>query len=436
MVICLMLVQQSFAQGVPWMLEGVVSVNNSKLIINCKPYVDNQLLSNGDYIGVFDSIGRCYGLQVWQDSGLNKIALNGSNGTDSGLLYGSKYSIKVWLRNEDCIVDKISQVLSTDSLIYRNDSLPEITNLYFEKYSINYPKQDFCINASNKITPVFNYKPTDWTFTASNFIAIDSATGIIDPLRSQPGIYNIQVNANNKCMVSNNLDVTLRDYPRPHLPDTVICNDSITIDSPAGYSNVVWSNGTNASSINVGGATNVSYTVTNEFGCSNSDTIRINKITLKRVDYSTINADCDKKGRLSVTNQELDYGLPPYTYSLKNIVDNSVVSDMENVPEGVYNVNVINSNGCELKYNANIVLEKDCLNDIPVFTPNADGLDDTFFISLEGKIKIFDRSGKLKRQLDGPAYFDGNDDGGTPLPMGTYLLVTGNGKTVTLTIVK
>jgi hypothetical protein len=110
--------------------------------------------------------------------------------------------------------------------------------------------------------------------------------------------------------------------------------------------------------------------------------------------------------------------------------------ELGDVPEGVYTLEVVNANGCILRHPQKIIVEKDCLNDIPVFTPNDDGQDDRYFINLEGNIKIFDRNGALKRRLTAPCYFDGRDESGSPLPMGIYMVVSDKGENVELTIIR
>jgi hypothetical protein len=438
-IICFILAYSTYAQNVPWARPNITS-STSKLIINCIPTVNSVALDPNDYIGVFDSIDNCFGLAQWKDTTDYSIAVYGSNDATSttGFRNGAKMKFKVWLYKEDCIVENIAQVSSDAELVYETTTTNRVTTLNFEKTSVHYPKSEYCLN-TDAVSPVINYRPQQLSFLplSNTGLYIDSKTGIVDPRKCTPGTYTISIDAQKNCVTNKNVTLTLRDYPRlQQIPDTFICGEHLSIKGPEGFSSLEWSTGQTASDIEITEPATISYKVTNAYGCANADTFSVKKTALNRIDYSTITADCEKKGRLNITGTDISNGRQPYTYKLTNLIDNSIVSDIENVPEGLYRITVINSNGCELSYNAKVILEKDCLNDKPVFTPNADGMDDRYFINLEGKIKIYDRNGKLKRTLQGPVYFDGNDENAHPLPMGTYLVVADNGKTVTLTIVK
>ena len=434
-IISFTFVFSTFAQNVPWTAPTITS-STSKLIINCIPTVNGQVLGTNDYIGVFDSTDNCYGLGQWRDTTDFSIAVYGRDvNSTTGFRSGAKMNFKVWLYNEDCIVDYVSQISAESDLVFDTLNTNRINTFNFVKTSVNYSKTEVCLN-TGIITPTISYATERLLFSSGTGLAIDSYTGSVEPKKSTPGIYTISIDAQKHCVNNKNITLALRDFPRFNpMPDTFICGEKLSITGPTGYDNLQWSTGETSSSIDITEPSNISYKVTNTYGCSNSDTFNVKKTTLNRMDYYTISADCENKGRLNITNSEITNGRAPYKYRLTNLIDNSVVNDIGNVPEGLYSITVINANGCELSYNAKVVLEKDCLNDRPVFTPNSDGMDDRYFINLEGKIKIYDRYGKLRRNLEGPVYFDGNDENGNPLAMGTYLVVAANGKTITLTIV-
>jgi hypothetical protein len=239
------------------------------------------------------------------------------------------------------------------------------------------------------------------------------------------------------CLTSKNISLTFNEFPKiENIPDTFICGEKLAISVPVQNQQVQWSNGSTAPQIELTETGDVWYKLINNKGCSNSDTFSVKKMAIARIEYGVEKADCYQKGRLSIHDQEITNGKPPYSYILTNQIDQSEINDLSNVPEGIYNIEVVNANGCSLRHHQKIIIEKDCLNDVPVFSPNDDGLDDKYFINLEGRIEIFDRSGELKRRLTGPCYFDGNDSNDHPLPMGVYMVVSEQGKSVVLTIIR
>jgi hypothetical protein len=230
----------------------------------------------------------------------------------------------------------------------------------------------------------------------------------------------------------------LNDFPHiTPVPDTFICGDHLTLRSTnIGNEQVLWSTGETSPEITLSQPATVWYKVTNSQGCSNADTFAVQKMAIASLDYTTRKADCYSPGGLEISNQDILNGKPPYGYQLVNDIDSSTTEDLNHLREGLYTLEVINANGCVLKYSPKLLIAKDCLNDKPVFTPNADGMNDRYFINFEGRLEVFDRNGRLRRRLTGPCYFDGKDENGHPLSMGVYLIVSEKKQTMTLTIVR
>ncbi|MBN1158121.1 MAG: hypothetical protein JXA61_01970, partial [Bacteroidales bacterium] len=329
----------------------------------------------------------------------------------------------------------ISQVESDNPLIFMNAVTNSINILDYERITVGYPEDEYCLNEEN-IKPELSHPVENLFFQADMDLAIDPVTGDIDPLRSAPGTYTIALNSD-ICLTSDRLSLTLNEIPDiVSIPDTFICGDVLNLTVSNGYRSVQWSTDAVGPAVNLTEGGTVWYRVTNDKGCSNSDTFEVEKIAIVNVDYRIRDADCYESGRIDIVDQDIENGRPPYTYKITNLIDRSEVDDLSELPEGVYSLEIINDNGCTLRYPQNLVVRKDCLNDRPVFSPNEDGLDDRYFISFEGPVRIFDRNGNMKRRLTGPVYFDGNDSNGNALPMGTYLIVSDKGENVTLTIIR
>lgn len=422
------------AQTVPWVAPAVSAVS-VPLEINCIPQVDGSWLKKGDYIGVFSSNGKCFGLARWNDSTGFRISVYGNDGNVDGFQPGDPLNLKIWLYEENCVLEQVESVQSDSPLVYSNTLANRVNVLNFARLSVVYPRLEVCRN-TEVLKPVLGYAATGLGFSSGTGLAVDATTGAVSPFASQPGHYSIRLTAP-VCLRQKIAELTIN--PEPDIipmPDTAICGEVLTLTTPSGYATVTWSTGATAGLVELRQSGNVWYRVTDQKGCSNTDTFSVVKTILERVDYVIDPADCERPGRLRITDQEVSNGRPPYAFRLTNRVNNSTTDSFEDLTEGVYVLEVINSNGCVLKYAQGLVIRKDCLEDTPVFSPNDDGLDDRFFIEAEGAVKIFDRSGTLRRKLTGPVYFDGRDERGDLLPMGTYLIVPEKGGTVTLTIVR
>jgi hypothetical protein len=424
------------AQTVPWSVPNKWGTA-SALNINCIPTIDGVKLSIGDYIGVFNDSGQCFGLSEWKDTSVI-VKVLGSNSVSvstDGLRNGEKYNIKIWLSKENCIVENITNVKSDTSLIYSATRNNTISSLNFQKTGITYPKTEFCLN-NESFSPTISQSLDDLSFSSGTGLNLDITTGKIIPQKSIAGNYAVSVNSK-YCLTNKTLSVILNELPKiEHIPDTFICGEKLTLTLPITEGVIAWSDGGNGNQLDVTESRTLSYTITNSQGCTNSDTIKVLKMAIANLDFTVNKADCYQKGALNITNEAITNGKPPYNYKLTNLLDKTETDNISNIQEGIYSIDVVNSNGCALKHNKTLVVEKDCLNDKPVFTPNEDGMDDRYFLNLEGNIRIFDRGGIIKRKLTGPCYFNGLDSNGHPLPMGTYLVVSQNGKNITLTIVR
>jgi hypothetical protein len=430
---CLTIVQVLHAQNVPWITPSV-SLVSTPLVIDCIPQVNGVALTEGDYIGLFNDEDKCYGLGQWKDTVIFRITVYGSDGVTDGFKAGDIMNVKLWLKNENCIIEKIVQIDSDSPLVFTNTTANRIHVLNFERASVSFASEEYCLNET-VIKPLQNYDIEDLRFSSQIGLSIDESTGSIDPSRSSQGSYTISLNSK-FCLTNKKLNLTLNEYPQvDFIPDTFICGDKLAVSVNA-REQIIWSDGSTDKQIELTEPGNIWYKLSNNKGCSNSDTFNVQKMAIAAIEYGVEKADCYQKGRLNIYNQEITNGKPPYSYILTNQINQNEITDLSNVPEGIYNINVVNSNGCSLRHPDKIIIEKDCLSDIPVFSPNEDGLDDTYFINLEGKIEIFDRNGQLKRRLTGPCYFDGKDSKDHPLPMGVYMVVSEQGNSVVLTIIR
>jgi len=120
--------------------------------------------------------------------------------------------------------------------------------------------------------------------------------------------------------------------------------------------------------------------------------------------------------------------LPGYSYSYwadstsRNLISNTVTKS------GTYYVKGINEYGCPIVGTVHVIVNPPppyLINVPSAFTPNGDGINDNFSVSIVGYVslnmmRIFNRNGQLLftgKSL--PEYWDGNYNG-KPVPAGTY----------------
>jgi len=202
--------------------------------------------------------------------------------------------------------------------------------------------------------------------------------------------------------------------------------------------NLGWTNGTDDNQIEIYDDGYIGITLMNESGCITSDSvyIEVEFIEVPDVQYDKEDATCWLEGNINIVSASVNNNVGAVTYRLHNTINNSIYDNLDQIPEGLYNLEVVDERDCIAAYSEQIAVLQKCLEDYPVFTPNGDDIEDTYFIPYEGTVEIFNLDGTLLRELNTPAYWDGNDDSGNPLPMGTYVIVTDNGRIVNITIIK
>lgn len=244
-------------------------------------------------------------------------------------------------------------------------------------------------------------------------------------------IYVRVENANNaNCYATTSFSINVYEQPVLFMQDQwAICeNDTVEIIADAGFDNYLWSTGETTSTITVDTPGNYTVTVSNDYGtiiCEETKNITVVESTIAVIrnieiedwsqDNNSIFVEVDGSG-------DYEYSLDGVTYQDSNRFDN--------LPMGDYQIYVRDKNGCG-------IVEQDIyLLFYPrFFTPNGDGFHDFWqlFNSEQeptNRIYIFDRYGKLLKQIsaEGPGW-DGTFNG-IPVPSSDYwfLVERSNGK--------
>jgi gliding motility-associated-like protein len=238
----------------------------------------------------------------------------------------------------------------------------------------------------------------------------------------------VRAENDNACYGINQVDLTIYDLPNIEIEDkTIYClntfPETITLNAGLNSGNLndftySWSSGENTYEIEINGAGTYSVTVTNVNGCSKERTITVlpsNIATINNIDV----VDATSNNIITV----LVSGEGDYEFAIDNIIgpyqDGNV---FENVSPGLHTVYIRDKNNCGIVENIVSVIG------FPkFFTPNGDGYHDTWQVyglnhssQLESIVYIFDRFGKLVKQLSPTGIgWDGTFNG-QPLPTSDY----------------
>lgn len=164
-------------------------------------------------------------------------------------------------------------------------------------------------------------------------------------------------------------------------------------------------------------------------------------VTVKNLEALSVNtriepADCYEKGQIEILSADISNAVGSVRYEIVNVLTGEPLEENMPVPEGKYRIHVFDSRNCSDTWEQGIIVMKDCLNDRPVFSPNNDYVDDDYFISDIGEAEVYDRHGIKVSEFQTPIYWDGTDQQGQRLPMGTYLIVINGEKVIIITILR
>jgi hypothetical protein len=142
-------------------------------------------------------------------------------------------------------------------------------------------------------------------------------------------------------------------------------------------------------------------------------------------DYSE--ANCVKGGIILIDEPSVTYGRFPFTYIMTEKITGfdetirSMTGVFKDLEPGDYELSVTDLYGCEETKEFTVESSEDC--DQMSFTPNGDGVDDSYFVEGHGDVSIYDRNGNLQYQLQAPGYWEGVNLNNEPLKTGYYLIV-------------
>jgi gliding motility-associated-like protein len=250
------------------------------------------------------------------------------------------------------------------------------------------------------------------------------------------GEYKVTVTSAKGCSTDASLFVTVNPSPTASVgPGATICEGSSVQLTSSGGGTYSWSPSTGLSDTTIANpiasptdTTVYRVTVTNEFGCTDTKSVRINVLKAPIADAGS---DLSIKNGESVQLEGRAFGTNvSYSWSPSTYLDNPNALNPSARPTAdiTYTLTVISEDGCGISTDEVFVR---VYNEISVpnsFSPNGDGINDLWKIQSidtypKAKIFIYNRHGQLLFQsIEGANTWDGRHNG-KPVPIGTYYYI-------------
>jgi|GEM_PF-826033 len=197
----------------------------------------------------------------------------------------------------------------------------------------------------------------------------------------------------------------------PSGPTDICFGDDLTLDAGSGYSTYVWSTGNNNQTITATTTAFYGVTVVDPNGCESFDEIEVT--VAPQIDLEVIELDTIELGDSVMVS--VQFPNPNYTYNWTGSDGSTYTGPSFLYPandEGLIMFTVTASeNGCSATAATDVFVFDSSNWDMPnAFSPNGDGLNDSFGPALSGTLRlvnlqIFNRWGE--KVHDGPTEWDG-----------------------------
>lgn len=238
--------------------------------------------------------------------------------------------------------------------------------------------------------------------------------------RSQTIYARIENVLNENCadFSSFRLEVFARPVIGNQGPFTICAGVAETIDAGPGFSSYLWSTGETTQTIDVASGGDYTVSVTNANGCDSMATVTVvesDVAIIERIDVGQFEVNTNSLTAIVTGSGDYEYSLDDFEYQDSQ--------RFTNLYPGFYTVYVRDKNGC-----GTVSMDAVIIGGPPYFTPNQDGYHDTWQVIAvseipDASIYIFDRHGKLLKQISPTgAGWDGTYNG-NPMPSSDYWYV-------------
>ena len=443
-----------YAQEVPWTFTPSALSHTIFISKENVPTINQVPLDSGDYIGVFflDDNQQPQNAGFTQWTGDNTfITAYGDDGITDGFQQGEVFGFRIWRRVNTCTLLEFDIDFSTGGIYtsaekFQTNGISGISKLAGTSIEITYSTATLCTN-DPILTPDVPGNLEQIFFSSSDGLWLDEDTGAVDPIQSEEGTYTISFQSSN-CLLSNEFEITIREAPTIDLAALFSGCDSvfIDVDEKTGY-NYLWVNEDTSdeigesAEITIKNSGNYTLQVTNSNQCTLEKTTEVlisSTVSIDNIRFEKNFIPCSTEGELVIRPESTTGSIPSLSFIMENITGNVFASSngtFRSLPEGNYQLTVSDSLKClSESYSVEFLNQLSCKN--AVLTPNNDGSLESLYIEENGLAKIYDRNGVIRNELIIPAYWDGRNESGNVLPMGTYLIIVNGTKKMTVTIIK
>jgi internalin A len=152
-------------------------------------------------------------------------------------------------------------------------------------------------------------------------------------------------------------------------------------------------------------------------------------INASQLQYTITSEKCNEGVSVEFSDEKINSPFRPFTYTIESVPAGRKYTSESNKATGIlpgtYTIRISDKNKCSVMLSTPLLLSPaaDCDN---IITPNGDGVDDVYFIQNSGTVRILSKEGRIVKELQVPAEWDGTDHSGTPVPLGFYTLLINN----------
>ncbi len=159
-------------------------------------------------------------------------------------------------------------------------------------------------------------------------------------------------------------------------------------------------------------------------------------IEISNIQVNILSSDCREGSSIDISGTTVAGAALPVTYMLQpsgsaRNISGSSNTQFNKVSPGVYVLSAVDSRNCKAAKSFTLDKSDDCQD---VFSPNGDGIMDTYFIPDAGTVQIFSTSRKLIKTLTAPAAWDGTTSDGSLADAGYYVIVINGTNTIGISL--
>ncbi len=369
------------AQTPPWVGDPTSETFNIIIADTTDFQITGYSAEAGDYISVlYDSAGLLKVSSTVRYTGnSDTLVAYGDTGSDNGFEDGEIFTFYIWDSSANCQIYAITPTYLGGEQSFADGGEATVDNFMGTVNGFFYSHNYFCQSYSGAGTDPEPFKIgyfVDDTvfFSSAPGLDIDSASGAINTLNSQPGDYLITVSASPSCLLNDTLNISIGDGFNDSLPNNLseglLCSEQ-TIDFL--LDSAYFSNGLEPYSINI------------------MDTEAMSSIN----------------GNNPWVN---DLGL------------------------GTYPVFITDALGCTDTLSLSVAHLENC--DHPIITPELNDEFSTYYIDCAGELTIYNRYGQLVKSFLGPVSWDATDKNGELVPTGEYFIFCNEEKKEQVTVIR